>query len=390
MKKLILLLSICCIGINLYAFNKNTKYPHIEKSFSSECPILEVIITDESTIVSFRYVTNEKSTISLSSSTTITANGMKKPLRIKNWGVRINETEYLDLDKWYTVNANIEYIFFAVFPQIPLGIEKINIRENLSQDNPYDEFFWEGISINNSNAGNRREDVPKIESNPHDNFSENTARAEAEHFEATASGTGFAITQDGLIVTNYHVIENATKFRLRGLNGDFETLYRLEVVAADRNNDLAVLKINDNRFTSIDDIPYTISNKTLSTGDDIFVLGYPLRALMGDEIKLSNGLISSKSGYQGDVTSYQISASIQPGNSGGPLFDKNGVIVGVVNARLMYIENAGYAIKGAYLVNLLSSLETTPNLPQANKLIGKTLSEQVKLITKYIYIIEVE
>jgi S1-C subfamily serine protease len=110
---------------------------------------------------------------------------------------------------------------------------------------------------------------------------------------------------------------------------------------------------------------------------------------MGDEIKLTNGIISSRSGYQGDVTSYQISVPLQPGNSGGPLFDYNGNIVGIVNAKLTIGENVSYAIKSSYLLNLVEILQDKILLPTNNTLIGKTLSTQVKSLNKFVYIIEI-
>jgi len=110
---------------------------------------------------------------------------------------------------------------------------------------------------------------------------------------------------------------------------------------------------------------------------------------MGDEIKLTDGIISSKSGFKGDITSYQISAPIQPGNSGGPLFDKKGNLVGVVNAKIMGAENVSYAIKSSYLKNLFDQLPISPKLQNISSVNGKSLAEQVKAIKKFTYIIEV-
>ena len=107
-----------------------------------------------------------------------------------------------------------------------------------------------------------------------------------------------------------------------------------------KKNDLAILKIDDNNFSGrfLGKIPYCFSNQIKEVGDEIIVLGYPLRAVMGDEIKLTNGLISSRTGFQGDMTTYQISATVQPGNSGGPLLDSNGNLIGIISSRL-YIES---------------------------------------------------
>lgn len=149
----------------------------------------------------------------------------------------------------------------------------------------------------------------------------------------TSSGTGFAISPNGYIATNHHVIEGGSSISVRGINGDFSKQYSAKVITEDKKNDLAIIKIDDENFTSLGIPPYLIKGKTSEVGTSIFVLGYPLRSSMGDEIKLTNGIISSKSGFQGDITTYQISAPIQPGNSGGPLFKSNGELIGIVNAK---------------------------------------------------------
>ncbi len=110
-------------------------------------------------------------------------------------------------------------------------------------------------------------------------------------------------------------------------------MYSARVLASDKNNDIAVIQIDDPNFKTLGKIPYVLSDKPIDVGSSIFTLGYPLRSTMGDEIKLTNGIISSKSGFKGDITTYQISAPAQPGNSGGPLFDDNGNLVGIVNAK---------------------------------------------------------
>ncbi len=215
-------------------------------------------------------------------------------------------------------------------------------------------------------------------------------KAEKTEKNTTISGSGFAISSDGLIVTNHHVVEGATSITIKGVNGDFSKSYKAKIVTDDANNDLAILKIDDLSFTSLGAIPYLINRKSSDVGSSIFVMGYPLRATMGDELKLTNGIISSKSGFQGDVTTYQISAPVQPGNSGGPVFDSNGNLIGIINARHKGAENATYAIKSSYLFNLFDLMDKTPVLPVTSKTLGKQLSEQVKIIKNFTYIIEVE
>jgi S1-C subfamily serine protease/thiol-disulfide isomerase/thioredoxin len=204
----------------------------------------------------------------------------------------------------------------------------------------------------------------------------------------TGSGTGFALSSNGIIVTNHHVTEGATSIKVRGINGDFSKAYTAKVIIEDSKNDLSILKIEDSNFSTLGLIPYIISNRTIDVGTPIFVLGYPMRTSMGDEVKLTNGIISSKSGYKGDITLYQITAPIQPGNSGGPLFDDKGSIVGIVNAKHTGAENASYAIKVSYLMNLIELMPTPPKLQTTSSVFGKPLTEQVKILKNFTYIIE--
>ncbi len=207
--------------------------------------------------------------------------------------------------------------------------------------------------------------------------------------KSPSSGTGFAITSNGLIVTNHHVIERATSIKVRGVNGDFGKSYSAKVMVDDKNNDLALIKIDDSSFTGLGTIPFTIKASGVNVGENVFVLGYPLRETMGDEIKLTNGIVSSKTGFQEDVTTYQISVPIQPGNSGGPLFDSQGNLVGIVNAKHSGAENVSYAIKTNYLLNLINSLDNVPALQKVSTVQGKTLSQQTSILKNKVFIIEV-
>jgi S1-C subfamily serine protease len=207
--------------------------------------------------------------------------------------------------------------------------------------------------------------------------------------DSKSSGTGFAIAARGYIATNYHVVSGSDNISVRGIDGDFGTTYKAKVVLEDKNNDLAVIKIDDDKFKTFQNIPYTMKRGVEDVGSSVYALGYPLRATMGDEVKLTNGIISSKTGYKGDITTYQISVPIQPGNSGGPMFDEDGNIVGIINAKHLGADNVSYAIKTNYLYNLLEILDKMPNTPTENTLKDKKLSEQVKGLKEFVFIVEV-
>lgn len=202
------------------------------------------------------------------------------------------------------------------------------------------------------------------------------------------SGTGFALL-DGLIVTNNHVIEDAKQIKIYGIMGDFNKGFEAKVIARDKVCDIALLKLNNFENSKLwGNLPYTIKFDMAEVGEKVFALGYPLIGSMGEEVKLTDGIISSRSGFNGDVTTYQISVPIQPGNSGGPMFNENGDIIGIVCAKHMYADNAGYAIKSSYLNNLVECVIDYSVLPKTSTLIGLTLPEQIKILRNYVFLIK--
>lgn len=205
--------------------------------------------------------------------------------------------------------------------------------------------------------------------------------------KAEWTGTGFAIA-DGYVVTNYHVTNGAKTIKVRGVNGDMKEAYKAYVVASDREHDIAIIKIVDKKFEGFENTPYCIGKSIPEVGDEIFVLGYPMTNTMGQEVKLTDGIISAASGFKGDQSMYQISAAVQPGNSGGPLFDNEGNVIGVVCAKHADAENANYAIKVSYLYSLVNSSGLGIKLSDNNKVRSKSLSQKVKQVKPFIYLIE--
>lgn len=199
------------------------------------------------------------------------------------------------------------------------------------------------------------------------------------------SGTGFFLSSNGYIVTNQHVIDGAKTIKVTSINGNHNSSYNARVEVSDKQNDLAIIKITD--YFTTPTIPYSFKFSQSSIGENCWVLGYPLTQTMGEDIKLTNGIISSKSGFDGNIAQYQISAPVQPGNSGGPVFDNNGNLIGVVQAKHGAAENAGYAVKASYVRNLIDMLPTSITLPQSNQLAGKSLPQQVELASKCVVLI---
>ena len=112
---------------------------------------------------------------------------------------------------------------------------------------------------------------------------------------------------------------------------------------------------------------------------------------MGKDIKFTDGRISSLNGAMGDVTNYQTSVPIQPGNSGGPLFDENGNLIGINVAKIVAedVENVSYSVKTLYLLTLIDALPSAINLPSSRYLQGKSVTQQIKALEPYVVLIKV-
>ena len=209
-----------------------------------------------------------------------------------------------------------------------------------------------------------------------------------------ASGSGFFINENGYLATNYHVIDGASVIETTFIrNGNHES-YPATVVLSDKQNDLAILKIESPSFSPMAAIPYNFTTRVKDTGSEVFTLGYPMADVMGEEVKFTDGKISSKTGIQGDVTVYQISVPIQPGNSGGPLFDNQGNLVGITSSGLnrdyFRSENVNYAIKSSYLKALVDALPQTINLQTNADIAAKPLTEKIKAFQPYMIFIKVK
>lgn len=201
------------------------------------------------------------------------------------------------------------------------------------------------------------------------------------------SGTGWLLN-NGYVVTNHHVADNARTIFLRFPQGDSIVQYSGEVALIDEEHDLAIIKINDSRFKGVKTLPYAVKTSPADVGESVFVLGYPMTATMGEEIKLTTGIVSSHSGFQGDRSQYQISAPVQPGNSGGPLFDESGNIIGIVSAKHTGAENVSYAIKASYLQDLINRLSNRAGvLPTGNSIIDLNLPQKVKQVKGFVCMI---
>jgi len=200
---------------------------------------------------------------------------------------------------------------------------------------------------------------------------ENTSSGTLNHTSSTlqintsdvATGTGFMFSSSDYVITSYHVVRGAKSIRVKMINGD-----RIDATIAlkDTNNDIAILKLSQSP-TSRQNIITLGDSSSVKTGDRVFTYGFPLVDLLGDaEPRYSEGFINSLSGISNDPRLFQISIPIQPGNSGGPVFNEKGELIAIATSSIdddktkkifgSSPQNVNFAIKSSYVESILPAL----------------------------------
>jgi len=197
----------------------------------------------------------------------------------------------------------------------------------------------------------------------------------------SSQGTGFYITQQGHVLTNNHVIDGCTDITVTRLGAPSE---KARLVARDSTNDLAIL--------STDYAPPSVPALTMRTrvGEMVYAYGYPLNGLLATTGNFTIGNVTATAGLGDDTRTLQISAPVQPGNSGGPLLDQYGNVIGVIQAKLDALklasvtsdlpQNVNFAIKSTVALNFLEANGVSASLDAqtSDRLDGEAIAERSK------------
>ena len=188
---------------------------------------------------------------------------------------------------------------------------------------------------------------------------------------AASSGTGFFVSSNGHIVSNFHVIDGCSNVKLVYNDREIDT----ETLAVDKINDLAILKVNIKPKKI-----YAVSTEDAKLLEDVIVAGYPLGKNISEAIKASSGTITALAGVGDNYSEFQTDAALNSGNSGGPILDQKGNVIGVAVSKIQAegVEGFNFGIKSSVL-RIFANANNIKLLPQNNR--SKNKSQLRELIT---------
>ncbi len=210
-------------------------------------------------------------------------------------------------------------------------------------------------------------------------------KAERRAIQFKSGGTGFLIDGKGFLITNAHIIRNSENIAVINNKGEE---FKAVVIKKDDAKDIAILKIEDKAFKPAGTLPYGISKTGNDVAEPIYTLGYPR-----NDIVYSEGYLSARTGYNGDTLSCQLGIAANRGNSGGPVFNHNGEIIGVLSNKETEAEGVAFAIQSRYIFDAIEDLKKDTSyrsikLPSRSSVRGMAKQEQVKKMLDFVFMVK--
>tara|TARA_R110000787_G_scaffold12096_1_gene39548 strand:+ start:1187 stop:2737 length:1551 start_codon:yes stop_codon:yes gene_type:complete len=268
--------------------------------------------------------------------------------------------------EWTQNASKLKFNFGKAFYTVNLSGEKWNGSAHNNKINRSWKSFGEAVFVEDWIEITYVAKDEKPKSSPDDN-----------KVVPAGSGSGFFVSSEGHIITNHHVIDgcNTTKVNFKGNQVD------AQILAVDKTNDIAILKVNI-KPNSI----FPVSNEDVSLLEDVVVAGYPLGKKVSSAIKTHKGVVTALAGAGDNYSNFQTDASINAGNSGGPIMNQKGNIVGIAVATWVEdgVQGVHFGIKSSTLKTFASSNSLTFTQPNNRELTNKDLGKLITEATVYL------
>lgn len=202
---------------------------------------------------------------------------------------------------------------------------------------------------------------------------------------AQYTGTGFLISAQGYAVTSYHVVKDADSVYLE--NEKYGSL-KARVVYSNPANDVSIVQIVSDNWRP-HRVPYVLSMREAELGEKVYTLGFPR-----EDIVFGEGAVSASSGYGQDHNAYQVSIPVNPGNSGGPLLNERGELIGIITGFQSRAQGTAFATKSQAIIEAtkvpeLDTLKKAIMLPQRNGLQTANRVKQIQQLREFVFMVRV-
>jgi S1-C subfamily serine protease len=211
------------------------------------------------------------------------------------------------------------------------------------------------------------------------------AKSDAKSIQFKSGGTGFLVDGKGYLVTNAHIIRNSRNIAVINNKGEE---FKAIVLKTDNARDIAILKIEDKNFKPVASLPYGFLKTVNDMAEPIYTLGYPR-----NDIVYSEGYLSAITGFNGDTLSCQLGIAANRGNSGGPVFNHDGEVIGIISTKETEAEGVAFAIRSKYIIDAMEELKKdtayqSVRLPVKSSLRGLDKKQQVKKIQEFVFMVK--
>ncbi|MCX8020546.1 MAG: serine protease [Chitinophagaceae bacterium] len=209
--------------------------------------------------------------------------------------------------------------------------------------------------------------------------------ASSKNIHYKSGGTGFLLDEKGFIITNAHIIRKSKNVIVSNYKGEE---FSAKIIFKDEQKDLAILKVDDKAFTPPQKIPYGFSRLESELAEPVFTLGYPR-----NEIVYTEGYLSALTGFNNDSLTCQLGISANRGNSGGPVFNRDGEIIGILSNKETEAEGVVFAIRSKYIFHLLDEFKKenpkfSLKISEKSVLKGASRQFQVKKIQPFVFLVK--
>jgi len=208
---------------------------------------------------------------------------------------------------------------------------------------------------------------------------------DSKSIQFKSGGSGFLVDGKGYLVTNAHIIRSSRNIAVINNKGEE---FKAIVLKTDNARDIAILKIVDKDFKPFLSVPYGFIKTSTDMAEPIYTLGYPR-----NDIVYSEGYLSATTGFNGDTLSCQLGIAANRGNSGGPVFNHDGEVIGIISTKEIKAEGVAFAIQSKYIIEAINDLKNDTayqslKLPVKSTLRGLDKKQQVKRIQDFIFMVK--